>query len=153
VLTEVTQSVAGRKTLNPKTVLGFYATILGLLFTFTVASASVLAFSGRSLYLLPWLFGFAAAGGVALVAIVVRINLSDPEKLMLGQVSGTEYVQISHQKLGDTVSGERTLLTPSVAGAAELEGLVIDDAREILELEGPEATDVRSLRESDDEDP
>lgn len=90
----VTQGIRHRRNESPRTVLAFAATVLGLALAGDVGAVGVLAGTGVSTYLIPWLLGFAALLVVALLVTVFLIALRDPSKLMLGQVTGTEYVKI-----------------------------------------------------------
>lgn len=115
MLTQVTNAVRQRQAINPKTVLGFYATILGLLFAGTVSCVAVLASSGTDTFLIPWLVVFCAIVLVLLLSGVFIITLIDPSKLMLTQVSGADYLAIQQRTVvGDSLSGERFMtLAPS----------------------------------------
>jgi hypothetical protein len=87
-------------------VLGFYATVLGLMLTAAVAAVGVLAATDTSTNLIPWLLGFAGAVVVLLLLGVFIVTLVDPSHLMLGQISGSEYVEIQRATLGDSTRGE-----------------------------------------------
>ncbi len=104
---EVTQAAGGRQTINPRTVLGFYATVLGILFTGVIGAIAVLASSKVGTWLIPWLLVFLAVLVVALIGGVFILNARDPSKLMLGQITGTEYAVINRASLGDSLTGER----------------------------------------------
>jgi hypothetical protein len=114
LISEVTRAIRGRQTINPRTVLGFYATVIGLLLAATVGGVAVLATTGHALHLIPWLLGFAGAAVVVLLIGVFIITLVDPSKLMLGQVTGSEYVAIQRTVLGDALTGEHVELVGSV---------------------------------------
>lgn len=117
VATQLINAVRSRQTINPKTVLGFYATILGIMLTATIVIVSVLAKTGKQLNLIPWLLAFSGMVFVLLVAGVFIITLVDPSKLMLTQVTGTEYAAIQHQViLGDSSAGERVELVAAMPG-------------------------------------
>jgi hypothetical protein len=104
---DVTTAVRSRQTINPKNVLGFYATVIGLVLGATVGAALVLAETHTSTNLIPWILGIGLAISVLVAVGVFIINLTDPSKLMLGQITGTEYVAIQRAVLGDSLTGER----------------------------------------------
>jgi len=103
------------KTSSPKTVLGFYATVLGFLLLACVIAVIGLAQTGTATYLIPWILLFGGGVFVALLAGVFVITLIDPSKLMLGKVSGFEYAVMHRVKIGDSLSGEidQILIEPS----------------------------------------
>lgn len=111
MVSELTRAFQRRQTINPRTVLGFYATVLGLLLTACVAGVAVLATTKTSTYLIPWLLGFAALMVLLLLGGVFLVTLNDPTKLMLGQISGMEYAEIRRAVIGDSVTGERVITT------------------------------------------
>lgn len=107
----MTQAVRGRQTINPRTVLGFYATVLGLMLTGTVAAVGVLASTKTYTTLIPWLLGFAGIMLFLLLSGVFIITLINPSHLMLGQITGTEFAEIQRTTtLGDSTHGERVVL-------------------------------------------
>jgi hypothetical protein len=117
------EAIRARRTSNPKTVLGFYATVLGLLLSACVGAAFVLAETKTATYLIPWVLGFGALVFVMLVAGVFVITLTDPSKLMLGQITGSEYVAIHQAVLGDSLTGERLeVIDARVASSAGEQG-------------------------------
>jgi hypothetical protein len=101
--------VRRRYTENPRTVLGFFATVLGLILAADIAAVATLAYADVKTGLIPWLLGFAGVVFVALVGAVLVIALVDPSKLMLGRVTGSEYAEIQRLTLGDSRAGEREL--------------------------------------------
>ena len=115
VFKEVTQAIQGRQTVNPRTVLGFYATIVALLLTASVGASAVLASTKTATWLIPWVLVFIGILIVALIIGVFVINYRDPSKLMLGQITGSEYAVINSAILGDSQAGERLqLLLPQL---------------------------------------
>jgi hypothetical protein len=109
VIAELTQAVRGRQTVNPRTVLGFLATVLGLVLTASIAGVWILASTSVGTYLIPWLLIFCAILAVLLIGGVFAVTLIDPSRLMLGQVTGTEYAEIQRAVLGDSIRGERSV--------------------------------------------
>ncbi len=122
-VTELSRAMQSRRTENPKTVLAFFATVLGLVLTAVVAAAAVLAGKESLSHLVPWVLGFGGLASVALVGGVLTLAVLDPSKLMLGQVTGTEYAEIQRVTLGDSRTGERTAAVVSGVGSA---GLLVD---------------------------
>jgi hypothetical protein len=96
----------------PKTVLGFYATVLAILEVGVVGAVAVLASQKELRYLIPWVLGFGAIVLVILIGIVVAINVRAPMKLQLGQVTGRELIEYEHMTLGDSLSGEYVAEVP-----------------------------------------
>lgn len=96
---EALRGVHSRRTENPKTILAFYATVLGLTLAAVVGLAGVLASTGTAIWLIPWLVLFGATLVVAALSAVFVVALRDPSKLMLGQVTGNEYVEIQRLTL------------------------------------------------------
>ena len=109
-MTDITRAVASRQTVNPRTVLAFYGTVLGLTFGAILGAVAILASTDTATYLIPWLLGF---GGIILVLLLVAVfvvTLKDPSKLMLGQITGTEYAAIHRAILGSSSTGEHLAL-------------------------------------------
>ena len=133
-----------RYTENPRTVLAFYATVLGLVLAAVLGCVWILASTGVRTGAIPWLLGFAGAVFVALVAGVFVVTLVDPSKLMLGRVSGTEYAEIQSVRLGDSRTGERELAVAHSGPGAP---------RVVAELPPAEreATDTSALTDQPDE--
>jgi hypothetical protein len=103
-------SVQSRRIASPKTVLGFYAGVLAIVDSAALIATGVLSQTHTMTWLIPWILGFAAVVFVLLVGGVFAVNLLDPAKLMLGQISGSEYVAIQSLHLGDSLSGERDMV-------------------------------------------
>jgi hypothetical protein len=101
---------------TPKTALAFYASLLlidGVVTAaLTVPCASVSALN----YLVPWVLGFGAFVFLGIVAVVIGLNIKDPSKLQLGEVTSRDYIQIQHEKAirGDSIGGQ--YLEPKPAG-------------------------------------
>jgi hypothetical protein len=91
----------------PKTVLGFYAGVLAILEAGVIGATAVLATQESLRYLIPWVLAFGGVILVVLIAIVVAINVRDPTKLQLGQMSGREFIEYHRMTLGDSLGGER----------------------------------------------
>ena len=107
MVTQVTNAVRGRQTINPRTVLGFFATVLGILLAGTSAVVGFLVTSKVQTELVPIILAFAGGTFLLLIIAVFVVTLVDPSKLMLTQVTGTEYAAIQqHTVIGDSVRGE-----------------------------------------------
>ncbi len=109
-LQSATRSVRQSQRESPRTVLAFFATTLGLLLAFIGGTVAVLARYKTHTEAIPFLLIF---GGLAFLMLVVGvfyiIMFRDPSSLMLGQVTGSEYVEIQRVQLGDSRAGEREL--------------------------------------------
>jgi len=118
VATEINRALFSKKKSEPKSVLGFYAIVIGILFAGSVAASSALAWSDTDTWLIPWILGFSALFLIVLVVGVFFVMLRDPSKLMLTHVTGDEFLAIqSHHTLGDSLTGQETslLLRPVIA--------------------------------------
>lgn len=104
------ESVQAARSYNPKTILGFLATVVGIAVVGCTAAGGALLVSGKVLWLVPLVFGFAGFLVVGVLVGVFVILLRDPSKLLLTHVSGTEYLNIQRGLvLGDSKSGEQLL--------------------------------------------
>ena len=136
-----TEFLSKKEVQQPRTILGFFAIVLGLVFAAVIALIAILAGNETSTYLIPWLAFFAGVLVLGVVVVVLVIALKDPSKLMLGQVTGSEFVQIQQTLLGDSNRGERMavlqLPTITAIGPAEIAGdePIEDEAEEEEEEE------------------
>lgn len=87
--------------------LAFYATVLGLTLAATVGVVTALAWSRTATSAIPFVLCFGGLAFLLVLGSVLYINLRDPSRLMLGRVTGSEYAEIQHLRLGDSQSGER----------------------------------------------
>ncbi|WP_431835922.1 hypothetical protein [Cellulomonas sp. Y8] len=115
------QSFGSRQTSNPKTVLAFYATIFGITIVGMTGLVMVLATTKTATGLIPWILGVGTAGASLLVLGVYRLNSKDPAKLMLGQITGSEYASIQSVTLGDSSRGERVATVAATNPGAVVE--------------------------------
>jgi hypothetical protein len=106
------RGVVQRHTEQPRTVLGFYAISAGIMFSGMVGLIGVLGWTGEAAWLIPYLAIAAVAIFISMIVGVFVVNLKAPEKLMLGRVSGSEFVEIQRVQLGDSRSGERIEILP-----------------------------------------
>jgi hypothetical protein len=115
------RAVRASQQVRPNNVLSFYVIVLLVI---EGACALALGFLGGREplhYLVPYVLGFAAISFLGILVTVIVLTVKFPEKLMLGEVSGTEYVEIQQATLGDSRSGEfmATLPITKVAGFSE----------------------------------
>lgn len=109
LIQDVTNGVRHRRTENPRTILAFYATVLGLVLAAIVGAVVALASTRIYVEAIPWLLVFGGALALLMLVGVFVVAHRDPSKLMLGQVTGTEYVEIqrltvaSNQSAGDVL--------------------------------------------------
>ena len=91
---------------TPKTILGFFAIVLAILFIGAIWIVAILA-ADPNLHclILPILLFLAAVLLLVLIGIFVTA-WKDPTILMLGQVTGEVYLQYRQLKLGDSFQGE-----------------------------------------------
>jgi hypothetical protein len=123
---DASKVVQRRHTENPRTVLAFYATVLGLALATIVALVGTLATTEVYTEAIPYLLGFGALLLVLLLGGVFAVTLADPSKLMLGQVTGMEYAEIQRVQLGDSRTGE-DILAIRESPVAPSVGLAEDD--------------------------
>ncbi len=91
---------------SPKTVLGFFALIVAILFLSGIGIIRILAADANLHYLIIPILIFLATV-ILLVLIGVFITAwRDPTILMLGQVTGEVYLQYRRLTLGDSNAGE-----------------------------------------------
>lgn len=130
---EALRAIKSKRTENPKTILGFYAIIVGILAAGGVSVTVVTTVVGDPRGILLPVLVFIALVIVALLVIVIILNFRDPSRLMLGKVTGDEYVDIQKITLGDSNAGERpvTLVATPV-------GLITSDADATSGEEGDE---------------
>lgn len=116
-MTLATNGVQGKLTglfRSPKTILGFFATLIGILGVSIYGLASVFAEVEELRVHIPVLLLF---GGGAFVFIALAILITawvNPEKLMLGEVRGDVYLQMLKLKQGDSELGEVIEQFPSL---------------------------------------
>lgn len=118
------RSVRSNRTENPKTVLAFFATVLGIVLTAVVLATGLLVRKGGYESAVTAVLVFGGALAVLLIGAVFTLTVKDPSKLMLGQVTGTEYAEIQRVTLGDSSSGERTAtLLPGMGAPLVIESV------------------------------
>ena len=129
------RSILSREHSTPKTALGFFAGVLAILTAGAVLTVGVIATQKTERYLIPWILLFVFALFFLMLALVACIVVfGDPTKLMLGQISGSEYREYQEMVLGDSAAGERPAFPksasrktpPLVAGEGEAPHRVIE---------------------------
>ena len=115
------ESIRSSKTYNPKTFLAYFATALGLVLFGATTLCSVLAWTKTAVWLIPLVFCFVGLVVLFLLVGIFIVMLVDPSKVMLTQVSGTEYVEIQRATLGDSSTGTRLDTIDTQALAVVLE--------------------------------
>jgi hypothetical protein len=128
----VIESIRGRESSAPRTILGFLIGMYGVLVSGSAAVILGLT-TTESDDLIVYVLIFIAVVTLALGLAVLVITWKDPSRLMLGQITGREYAAIRHLTLGDDVSGERVA---TILGADTVEGTVIEESS--AEQIGPE---------------
>ncbi|MEE6273333.1 hypothetical protein V2J56_08230 [Georgenia sp. MJ206] len=123
---QIVAAVGSKQTSNPKTVLAFYATVLGIVLAGTISAVGVLAWTDTATELIPWVLLVGWSTALAIVAGVYRLNSKDPSRLMLGQITGTEYAAIHSTTLGDSTRGEREAIVGAGVPLQALEGAVVE---------------------------
>ena len=105
-MSNILENFRASRTVNPKTFLAFYATVLGLLLLGASTLCGVLAWSRVQTWLIPWLLVFVGCVAIFLIVGIFVVMLISPAKVMLTQVTATEFVEIQRATLGDSRSGK-----------------------------------------------
>lgn len=119
MIEQVTHAIRGGQYSAPKTVLGFLGVIALIIASF--ASVAIITFastSGLHWLVLPTLL-FVGVGAVALVWAVLHLAREDPTPLVLGEITGDEFIANRKVTKGDSVSGEYVELAPARPGPPE----------------------------------
>lgn len=104
---ETTEQVAQARTRTPKTVLGFFAIVLGIV---AMSAAGVIAAIVGTPALHGLIVPILLFAGVLIVAVLVGVFLTawrDPTVLMLGEVTGETFVEHRRLTLGDSTRGDQ----------------------------------------------
>ena len=127
---QITNAFRSRQTISPRSVLGYFATVLASLLTASIPAIAILASHEDWSYLIPWILIFDAAVVLLLIAGPFIVAMIDPSKLMLTHVTGTEYAVIQQgslvgdSRMGEVQTGTRAVLTedaPTIEGNLSLE--------------------------------
>lgn len=105
---ELEFEVEGKHSTNkkPKTVLGFFAIVLCIVNTGGITLIGLLAGTESLHFLIPWVLSFLALVDLGIIGGIFAVTCFDPTKLMLGQVTGNEYLANRKLTLGDNEQGE-----------------------------------------------
>jgi hypothetical protein len=129
---EVTRAVIRKQSTSPKTVLGFFAILLAIVATATVPVVAILASQKELRYLIPIVLGVVFGAFLLLMLVVLAIVVfGDPTRLMLGEMTGSEYSEHQRMVLGDNVSGVRPAINsplgiPQVASEGKDQGALTE---------------------------
>lgn len=91
---------------TPKTILGFFAVLLAILFLSAIWIIRILASDSSLHYLIVPILLFLAS---VLLLVLIGVFITawrDPTILMLGQVTGEVYLKYRRLVLGDSTQGE-----------------------------------------------
>lgn len=135
------QAVGSGKYRAPKTILGFLGSLIAIAGAIAIGLAFALAGTSSLHYVIVIFVAFVMVLICAAVGTVIVFASKDPSKLMLGELSGSDYVVIQQQTRGDNTSGEYF----------ELPGLApLEEPSDEQSAEQPPALDP-AKREDDDE--
>jgi hypothetical protein len=127
---QLTHAVRRGEFKSPKTVLGFFAGMVGIAASVMVLTIWLVERTASLRYIVPSvLIAFLAIFLLVLISVMV-IALKDPSKLMLGQISGRDYAEIQKITLGDSSSGERVermIVTPPSSAVVTASAEVMHD--------------------------
>ncbi|MCH4813426.1 hypothetical protein [Vreelandella neptunia] len=103
---EASHTIRNASYKSPKTILGFFAIVVGILIAGTSAVIGLLSRVESLHTYIPWILLFAAFVVVTVLVGVFVTAWKDPTVLMLGQISGHDYIENKKLTLGDSNSGE-----------------------------------------------
>lgn len=129
-MSQIIEKAVASRAYNPKTVLGFFAIVLGIVLAASASATLILSRSERTVEYIPFVLAFAGLFILALVALVSTVMIVSPAKLMLTGVSGREFVEIQRLTLGDSMTGKRPvdIILPQPASGET--PTVVDEAEE-----------------------
>jgi hypothetical protein len=107
-LPSAAQSLAAASVKSPKTILGFFAAVIAILFAGATVVVGILA---RDPILHHLIVPILVYSGILIVVVLGGVFFTawkDPTILMLGQVTGEVFIQHKKLILGDSFSGEFT---------------------------------------------
>jgi hypothetical protein len=107
----MTRQILSRQHSSPKTVLGFFGACLAILAAADVPIIAVLARKQSLHYLIPYALIIPLVILVLVVVVVLMVVIfGDPTKLMLGEMTGSEYGEYQRMMVGDSISGARPII-------------------------------------------
>lgn len=135
MLSELSSAISSRTKTNPRTVLAFVGTVLVAVAVAAVTTIGILARAAELRWLVPWVLVSLLVLVAGVLIAVLRIAWTDPSRLMLGQVTGTEYAEIRRVQLGDSVTGFHEEAVP-VGGTRA--AIALSTGEEVQEVEQAE---------------
>lgn len=127
--------MSGGQYRSPKTLLGFLGVVVLIMSSFTFAVTLVLADNESLRWLVGPLLLVFFIGVVVLVVVVIRLAQRDPTPLVLGEMSGEDWIAHRRLVVGDSDLGERVELPQTAAASAPQPDEVEDDQTVPAELE------------------
>jgi len=101
---------------SPKTILGFFAALVAILGLTVYGLTKSLGAIPQCQWMVPYVLLFGA-GAFTFVALAILFTAwFAPEKLMLGEITGSAYATIMKLKLGDSQRGDVTVVVPAAGG-------------------------------------
>jgi hypothetical protein len=103
---EASHTIRSANYKSPKTILGFFAIVVGIVITGASAVIGLLSRVDSLHSYIPWVLFFAAFIVVVVLVGIFVTAWKDPTVLMLGQITGQDYIENKKLTLGDSNSGE-----------------------------------------------
>ena len=91
---------------RPRTALAFLSILVATIVGGAVGAVAILAREPDLRWGIPWVLGFAAFVAVATLITVLVLLIRDPTVLLLGQVTGREFLAHRVLTMGDNITGE-----------------------------------------------
>jgi hypothetical protein len=101
------KAVATGERSRPKTVLGFYWGVIATILAGTVAAVTALSRQDSTDGLVLPVLIFGGLTSLLILVFVFYLNVKAPPKLMLGEITGRDYITYERMTLGDSVTGEQ----------------------------------------------
>ena len=106
IVNDATEAITSASYRSPKTVLAFFAVIVGVLVSGAVITVAAVARFVELHYLIVPILSFTACVVLLVLVCVFVTAWKDPTILMLGQVTGDIYIQNRKLTLGDSTVGD-----------------------------------------------
>lgn len=107
MIQQLSQAIGGGHYSAPKTILGFLGVIVLIVATFALGAIIALAGNHDLHWLILPILAFVGLGVVVLVGIVLRLAQKDPTPLVLGEMTGEDWIAHKRLVMGDSLRGER----------------------------------------------
>jgi len=130
VVGDITSRSVGAGIRSPKTILGFFALVLGIAVVGAAVAIRTLAQTTNLHNLVLPILMFTGGLVIFVIVAVLAIALIDPTKLMLGEISDEAYIENRKLSLGDSLHGEQVELvqvSASPSATAALPAAVQED--------------------------